>query len=183
VSTATAGVTPANGWTKGAFTSTSNTGNFILSNPDVVGHTYVLDCLASVNIVCPTAPLTTQVLTAGQSVNMGVGYSINSGASGNGWIQLVVNSNELAPGKLNFKIWPNVAHAVSVTSGTSPSRGSFTNGFTQVYTVRNVGTSSDTYTFTCLAPANVTCGTVSPGSMTRRSSRSPTIPGRPAQRT
>ncbi len=167
VSNSTVGVTPSNGWTKGAFTATSYTATFVVSDPDTLGHSYALDCYASdVNITCPTSPLGTLVLAAGQSQNLSVGYSVGAGASGDAYIHLSVNGNELGPGKLNFHVWPSVAHAVSVTPTVTPgpARSSFTNGYSSTYTVRNVGTSSDTYTFTCVAPANVTCGTVTPGS-------------------
>jgi len=170
VSTSTVSVTPSNAWSNGAFANTSKTATFVLANPDSIGHTYVLDCYANLaSITCPTSPLTTQVLPGGQpqnTVNVNVGYSIAAGASGDGYIHLVVNGNELGPGKLSFHVWPNVAHGVAVTPtpATGPDRGSFSNGYTATYTVQNVGTSTDTYTFTCVAPANVTCGTVTPPS-------------------
>jgi RHS repeat-associated protein len=168
VTTATAAFTPANGWSKGAFTSSSYTATFVLSDPDTLGHSYALSCYTSANVTCDTASLGTLVFTAGQSQNVNVGYTVGAGASGDGYVHMSVNGNDLVPGKLNFHIWPNVAHAVAVTPAltTGPNLGSFTNGYTSTYTVRNVGTSSDTYTFTCVAPSNVTCGTVTPSSLT-----------------
>lgn len=166
VQNVTYGVNPTESWTKGAFKSTSYNASLVLSNPDNVGHTYVLDCFGgAVGITCPTSPLTTYVLGPGQTQNLTVGYSIGAGTtSGPTYIQLVVNGNELGPGKVNFTVWPNVAHGVSVTpaAGSGPNRSSFTNGYTSTFTVRNVGTSSDTYTFTCQPSSNVTCTNVSP---------------------
>jgi RHS repeat-associated protein len=165
----TRGVTPQNGWTKGAFTSTNYTAFFVLTNPDTATHTYNQDCQTSSNVTCSVVSNASVTMTGLQSVNVQVSYSIGAGASGNGWVKLCVNSVDLCQppyGKLNFTIWPNVAHAVTVTSATTPAPVSFTNGYTQLFTVRNIGTSSDAYTFSCLSSANVTCGTVTPGSLT-----------------
>jgi RHS repeat-associated protein len=158
-------VIPVNTWTRGAFVGSSYSARFTVTNLDVVGHKYALGCDASTGVSC-TAPYdSTPYMTAGQSWPFDASYSINVGASGTGYIQFTVNDH-LKRGQVNFMIWPNVAHGVSVTpaSGTGPNRGSFTNGYVASFTVRNVGTSSDTYTFSCQAPTNVTCGTVSPPS-------------------
>jgi RHS repeat-associated protein len=168
VKNGTYGVKPSNGWTKGAFTNMSYTANFVLSNPDSVGHQYVLDCFGGgTAITCPTAPLMTYVMQPGETQNLSVGYQVGPGASGTDYIQLVVNGNELGPGKLNFVIWPNIAHGVSVTppNGTGPNVGSFTNGYTTKFTVRNVGTTGETYNFTCQSSSNVTCTNVTPASL------------------
>ena len=164
------GVTPSNGWSNGAFTGTNYTAFFVLTDPDTAGHSYSLTCPTSTNVSCTIVSGTTQVFGFGpQSVNIQVSYSVAAGATGTGWIKLCVNSVDLCVGpygKLSFTIWPNVgAHAVSVSSATTPTPVSFTNGYAQTYTVRNVGTGSDTYNFTCLSSANVTCGTVTPSSM------------------
>jgi RHS repeat-associated protein len=168
VENATFGVTPAASSTKGAFTSTNYTAFFTLNNPDTAGHTYVLGCNESADITCPTNTLGTIVMGGGQSQSIQVNYTVGAAASGNGHIWLTVNAVDLyhGPGKLNFTVWPNVAHAVSVTptSGSGPNRSSFTNSYTSTFTVRNVGTSSDTYTFSCQPAANVTCTNVTPSS-------------------
>lgn len=168
VQSATFGVTPAISSTKGAFTNTSYQAFFVLNNPDIAGHSYTLGCNTSANITCTTIPSGTVVYTAGQSQNIQVNYTLGAAPSGSGYIWLTINAVDLytGPGKLNFTVWPNVAHAVSVTpaSGAGPNRSSFTNGYTSIFTVRNVGTSSDTYTFTCQPAANITCTNVSPSS-------------------
>jgi RHS repeat-associated protein len=162
-----ADVIPVNGWTRGAFTSSSYSARFTVSNPDVVSHKYGLGCYGSdASVVCPTTPLLDSVyLMAGTSASFDVGYSISPTASGNGYVVFSAN-DRLAQGRMNFAIWPNVPHAVSVTpaNGTGPNLGSFTTGFTTSFTVRNVGTSSETYSFTCPASANVTCTSVTPAS-------------------
>jgi len=170
VDNATFGVTPATSSTKGAFTSTSYISFFVLNNPDTATHSYTLGCNTSdPNITCTTVPAGTVVYSGGQSQNIQANYTVGSATpAGTGYIWLTVNAVDLyhGPGKLNFTVWPNVAHAVSVTpaSGTGPDRGSFANSFTSSFTVRNVGTSTDTYTFTCQPAANVTCTNVSPAS-------------------
>src|SRR5207247_1182361 len=112
-----------------------------------------LGCYGSTGVTCPTGPLPDSVLLmkAGDNANgdhwtQQVGYSIDAGASGNGYMAFTANDH-LAEGHVNFGMWPNVPHAVSVTpaSDTGPTRGSFTNNnYTALFTARNIGTSSDT---------------------------------------
>jgi RHS repeat-associated protein len=170
VTSKTAGVTPQNASIGGVFAGSSYSQSFTVTNTDVVSHKYWIDCAPGANVTCgnswPVLPESLQFQLQ-QSVSFAVAYSITAGSSGPSNVQLTVNDH-YATGTANFTIWPNVPHAVSVTpaNGTGPTRSSFTNSDTAVFTVQNVGTSSDTYTFTCTHSANVTCISATPSSAT-----------------
>src|SRR6266516_370492 len=62
---------------------------------------------------------------------------------------------------------------VTPNPGVAPERSPYTNGYAAFFTVKNTGTQSDTYTFSCGASSNVTClppvpisATLGPGNST-----------------
>ncbi|HEX7051878.1 MAG TPA: DUF6443 domain-containing protein, partial [Longimicrobiales bacterium] len=118
---------------------------------------YNLSCSGTNGITC--SPNTLSVgLSPGTSRTVTVTFSTGS-TSGPGRVTLTaMSSNSTNSGYYTGTI---VRYGVSVTpdGSTAPTRKANTGGYSQTFTIKNTGETSNTYTFTCTGSGGVICGT------------------------
>jgi len=116
-------------------------------------------------------------LLSGASQQVVVTYNV--GLPGSGTLTLTANGMviaDTASGSYNVTVAPPYAVAVTPDGTPSATRSANTGGYSETFTVKNVGYYSDTYTgITCGGYVNVTCTGATPGSLTLGSQASQTV--------
>jgi RHS repeat-associated protein len=159
------GVSPHGGTTptRAAFTG-SYSATYTVSNTGSNAATYDLICHASGGVTCGgVTPSGVTLLAFTGSANVTVTYSV--GAVGTGKVTLVASGVASDSGWYSVPV-ATFGVAVTPDGGATLPQVEGTAGFSQLYTVTNTGSVSDTYTFTCAGgqyvrctpPANVTVG-------------------------
>lgn len=153
-------VTPVAGVLGDRFNDSSYTVAFTVKNNTAATDTYDLECLPTSGTVCVSQTLSVATLMSGGSANVSVTFRINTGTTGSGSVRLVAEGQSgFGQGQYAFTAWPKVPYAVVVTpsSGSGPSRPSFTSGHTADFTIKNVGTQQRSYTLSCEPGPTITC--------------------------
>jgi len=138
------------------------TANFTVKNTSASQDTYTMSCGTSSNITCTGMSPNPVTLGAGASTTVSATY--NTGGGGSGWLQMCAEGNNgVGCGQQTIPV--NTAQ-VTPDGANSVKRQQNTNGYGEVFTVKNTGAASMTYTITCLGSSNVTCTGVNPTSLT-----------------
>jgi hypothetical protein len=128
---------------------------FTIKNQGTTTTTFTLSCAGSSNVTCTGVSRASVALAAGAQDTASALYSV--GATGTGTLTLTATGGVGSdPGSYNI---PVVSYSVAVTpdSGETVARRPNGYNFGEWFTVKNTGSDSDTYSFTCAGSANVTC--------------------------
>jgi len=155
-------VTPDGGNTV-ANPSSSNVASFQIINDLGFEESFSFACFVSGVVTSCTQPGSVSI-PAGSSAWVDVTYA--TGASGSGTLSLLAAgsiSGAFDDGSYNVTL---VSYGVAVTpdGGTAAARTANTGGYSETFTVRNTGTTWNTFSFSCSGAGGVTCGSV-PGSV------------------
>lgn len=151
-------VTPDDG---GAPTRTANSGGytetFTVWNSRPGSNTYSFTCSGAGGVTCGAVPAAVTLLANEQRM-VAMPYSVAAPGSGTlGFTASGFGANDAG----SYSV-PIVSYGVSTTpdEGTAPTRTANTGGHSQSFTVVNMGSEANTFSFTCSGVGGVTCGTV-----------------------
>jgi RHS repeat-associated protein len=151
-------VTPDNGT---APNRTANTGGysetFTVQNTGSQSNTFTFSCGGAAGVTCGTIP---SPVTVGASAQTTVAMLYSVGAPGTGTLTLTASGTNASDGG-SYSV-PIVSYGVTVTpdGGITANRPQNTSGYSEIFSVTNIGSGSNTFTFSCGGTGGVTCGTV-----------------------
>ncbi len=139
---------------------------FTVQNFGTVTDFFSFSCWASAPVTCTSTSPSSATLAPNGSVAVTVFYSVGPPGTGSigldasvmggnwdsGWFSVQVNS--ASPGV-----------AVTPDGGSTPARTANTGGYSESFTVQNTGPAASTFSLSCSATGPVTCGSVSPPSV------------------
>ena len=137
----------------------ANTGGFsetfTVQNTGTASNTYSFACSGTGGVTCGTVPAPVPLGPSPAQTPVSMPYSV--GAPGTGTLTLTATGTNASDAG-SYSV-PIVSYGVSVTpdGAAAPSRPQNTTGYTAVFTVRNTGTGSNTYTLGCSTSGPVTC--------------------------
>src|SRR6266545_6586861 len=147
-------------------TRTANTGgyseSFTVTNTGSTSNTFSFTCTGSAGVTCGTVPSPVP-LANGAQAPLSMPYSV--GAPGTGTLTLTASgTNTSDPGSFSV---PIVSYGVTVTpdGNTTATRTANTGGYSETFTVTNMGSGQNPFSFSCSGATGVTCGAI-PGPVT-----------------
>ncbi|MGH9896121.1 MAG: hypothetical protein ACREA0_29850, partial [bacterium] len=157
-------VTPDGEYRAAQPNSTGLSASFSVSNLGAEGKRFFLTCFRSGSVTSCSAP--SSIIVNGFSTKP-VSVNFDTGNIGSGTLELLADDGEYSDYGSYFvdvqvfrvEVTPDAA-----AGAVEPTRRASTGGYSTKFTVRNVGTGSESYSLSCTG-SNVTCGTVSPNSL------------------
>jgi RHS repeat-associated protein len=152
--------------TKPANTS-GNTSVFTVTNVGLCQDIFSLTSAATGPISGVSLSTTSVTLAPGANTNVTATYSV--GPPGSGVLTLTAHGGiggESNNGTYNVTAAPPYAVAVTPDGSSTANRTAYTGGYSETFTVKNTGLSSNTYTIGCSGGTNVTCTGTSVPSVT-----------------
>jgi RHS repeat-associated protein len=144
--------------------TTGHTAVFTVKNTGNASEGYGFVCSTTGPVTCTSLDKTSATLAAGASTTVTATYGV--GYPGSGVLKLTATGfigHDVGNGTYNV----TVVHTVAVTpdGGTAPTRAPNAAGYSEAFTVQNIGSASDTYTFTCAGATDVICTGTTPASL------------------
>jgi RHS repeat-associated protein len=144
------------------------TADFVVTNTDPgPGQTledFNILCGGAVNVTCTGVSQAVVSLAPGQWTTVTATYTV--AGPGSGEVSLTAMSDVDPEWDEGYYTVPVQGVAVTPDGTTTPNRTPNTGGYSETFTVRNIGGAQDAYTLTCTGSVNVTCGFVTPASVT-----------------
>jgi RHS repeat-associated protein len=146
--------------------ATGLTAQFLVSNLSEEGRRFSLDCFTSGSVTSCSSP--TGVPINGFST-VEIAVSFETGNVGPGTLQLLADdgvNSDYGSYAVNVQVFKVEVTPDAAGGAIEPTRRAGAGGYSTKFTVRNVGTDTDSYSLSCTG-SGVTCGTMTPSSLSQ----------------